>query len=149
MLNKASMLQSHIAQLAERVNATFLDTEEERVKLNDWEWENEPDFSILELVELYTPYVCGYAGQIASNGQVQKPQEAANHLQKIQFFDKPEFLNWYLSPDKEYMKLKTYIETLDYLRLSAVQYIQSYQNDSHKATDSVHLPQRQKLQKAA
>ena len=49
MLNKALVIQSHIAQLAERVNSIFLETEEERVKLNNWEWENDPEFSILEL----------------------------------------------------------------------------------------------------
>ena len=149
MLNKAIVIQSHIAQLAERVNTTFLETEEERVKLNDWEWENDPEFSILELVELYTPYVCGYAGQITSNGKVQTPQDATTHLQNIQFFDKPELLAWYLSSDQEYMKLKTYIDTLDYLRLSTLQYIQNYQNSPHEATDSVYISQGEKLKKAA
>lgn len=149
MLNKALVIQSHIAQLAERVNSTFLETEEERVKLNNWEWENDPEFSILELVELYTPYVCGYAGQITSNGKVQTPQKAATHLQNIQFFDKPELLTWYLSSNQEYIKLKTYIDTLDYLRLSTLQYIESYQNSPHEGTDSVHTSQDEKLKKAA
>jgi hypothetical protein len=149
MLNKALVIQSHIAQLAERVNTTFLETEEERVKLNDWEWERDPEFSILELIELYTPYVCGYAGQITSNGKVKTAREAATHLQNIQFFDKPEFLTWYLSPSEEYIKLKAYIETLDYLRLSTLQYIQSYQNNSHEARVPVHISQDEKLKKAA
>jgi hypothetical protein len=149
MLNKALVIQSHIAQLAKRVNTTFLETEEERVKLNDWECSRDPEFSILELIELYTPYVCGYAGQITSNGQVKTPREAATHLQNIQFFDKPEFLTWYLSPEEQYMKLKAYIDTLDYLRLSTLQYIHNYQKESDEATNSVHISEGEKLKKAA
>lgn len=141
--------QNYIAQLAERINIDFQESEEERAKLNNWEWDNEPDFSILELIELYTPYVCGYAGQIASNGFIQKPKEAANHLQKIQFFDKSDFVNWYLSPDNQYTSIKTYVERLDYLRLSTLQYVTLYQTHTQRSVDSTYSHQPEPIQKAA
>lgn len=118
----------HIAELAEKINPTYQETWAERDQINEWEWENDLDFSILGLIDVNTTYIAGYASQIATNGKVRNPEEAMNELQTIQFFDEPYFANWYFSADNQYLKVKSYVELLDYLRLSALQYISLHQN---------------------
>lgn len=122
--------KNNIAQLAKGINAAYREMKDERMKINTWEWENEFDFTILGIIDLYTSYVCGYASQIATRGKVQNSQEAVNHLQQIQFFDKPYFVQWYFAPDNGYPKVKDYVHKLNYLRLSALEYLNLYQNGS-------------------
>ena len=129
--------QKSISQMAKNINAAYQETKEERIKINAWEWENNFDFTILGLIELYTSYVCGYASQIAIKGHVQDTQEAITHLQKIQFFDKPYFVNWFFSEDNEYVKVKEYVNKLNYLRLSALEYIAFYNNSYNESPTSL------------
>lgn len=128
----SSLAQGHIAQLADNINPVYQETWEERDQINDWEWENDFDFSILGLIDINTTYIAGYASQIATHGKVQNPQEATNELREIQFFDEPYFVNWYFLPDNPYGKVKSYVEFLDHLRLSALEYITLYQKGGHK-----------------
>lgn len=131
----SSLVQRHIAQLADHINPTYQETWPEREKINDWEWENDLDFSILGLIDINTTYIAGYASQIATNGKVQNPENATNELREIQFFNEPYFVNWYFSPDNPHYKVKSYVELLDHLRLSALEYVTLYQNEAILATN--------------
>lgn len=124
----AQATQQSIAQLAKQINTAYQDMQEERRKINAWEWQNNLDFTILGVIELYTSDICGYASQIAYKGRVQNPREAEGHLRKIQFFSKPYFVKWYFDPNNKYLKVKEYVNTLNYLRLSALEYVSLYQN---------------------
>ena len=97
----ARAIQQSIAQLAKQINTAYRDMKEERRKINTWEWQNDFDFTILGVIELYTSDICGYASQIAYKGRVQNPREAEGHLRKIQFFSKPYFVKWYFDPNNE------------------------------------------------
>lgn len=131
----ARAIQQSIAQLAKQINTAYRDMKEERRKINTWEWQNDFDFTILGVIELYTSDICGYASQIAYKGRVQNPREAEGHLRKIQFFSKPYFVKWYFDPNNEYVKVKEYVNTLNHLRLSALEYVSFYQNDSEAELD--------------
>lgn len=124
--------QKSISNMSKNINTAYQETKEERIKINAWEWENNFDFTILGLIDLYTSYVCGYASQIAVKGNVRDAQEAVNHLQEIQFFNKPYFVNWFFAEDNEYVKVKEYVDKLNYLRLSALEYITLYNNGYNK-----------------
>jgi len=129
--------QKSISKMAKSINMAYQEMKEERIKINAWEWENHFDFTILGLIELYTSYICGYASQIAVKGSVRDAQEAATHLQKIQFFNKPYFVNWFFAPDNEHVKVKEYVDKLNYLRLSALEYITLYNNGSNSPPTSL------------
>ena len=131
----AQATQQSIAQLAKQINRDYQDQDmkEERRKINAWEWQNDLDFTILGVIELYTSDICGYASQIAYKGRVQNPREAEGRLRQILFFSKPYFVKWYFDPNNEYVKVKQYVHTLNYLRLSALEYVSSYQNGSEGA----------------
>ena len=136
------MALSHITQLTNQLNYAYRDTIPERKEINEWEWDNDLDFSILGAIDLYTSYIDGYASQITTKGRVKEPQKTANHLRTIQFFDDPNFADWYFSPDNEYVKVKAYIEFLDHLRLCTLEYVTHHQNGASIATTDApfHLP---------
>ena len=136
----SSLAQRHIAQLADNINPAYQETWPERDQINDWEWENDLDFSILGLIDMNTTYIAGYASQIASHGKVQNPEQAINELREIQFFNEPYFVNWYFSPDNLYCKVKSYVELLDHLRLSALEYMTLYQDGAILATNGASMP---------
>jgi hypothetical protein len=136
------MALCHITQLAEQLNFAYRETIPERKEINEWEWDNELDFSILGVIDLYTSYIDGYASQITTKGRVKEAQKAANHLQTIQFFDEAYFADWYFSPDNQYVKVKAYVEFLNHLRLCLLEYVTHHQNGANVTTTDApfHLP---------
>ena len=115
--------RKRIMQLAEQVSRQYQEMADERGEIHEWEWENDFDFTILGLIELYSSYVGGYASQIARRGTVRNPTEAIQYLQEKRFFDESYLVNWYFAPDNPYFKVKEYIEDVDYLRLLVIQYL--------------------------
>lgn len=135
----AQLAQCHISRLAEQINCAYQETVAERKEINEWEWDNDLDFSILGVIDWYTTQLSGIGSQIADDGRVR--HSALNDLRQIQFFDKPYFTDWYFSPDNKYHKVKTYVEFLDHLRLAALEYVTHHQNGASSSTDeSVTLP---------
>jgi hypothetical protein len=113
--------RKRITRLAEQLIRQYKETKDERSQIHAWEWENDFDFTILGLMDLYSSYVGGYASQIATRGTVQKGVEAIELLQEKRFFDEPYFVDWYFSPDNTYVKVKEYVEDVDHLRLLVIQ----------------------------
>jgi len=50
----AQLAQCHISRLAEQINCAYQETVAERQEINEWEWDNDLDFSILGVIEWYT-----------------------------------------------------------------------------------------------
>lgn len=114
--------------MAEKVIAEYKEMEEELSQLDEWEWENDFDFTILGLMELFSSYVGGYASQIATRGTVLEPEHALKFLETKYLFDQPYFVDWYFSHDNNYVKIKQYVNHLDHLRLMLIEYITRYQS---------------------
>jgi len=126
--------QKRMAHLAEQVIAEYKDSALERAEIDEWEWENEFDFTILGLMEIYSSYVGGYASQIATEGRVLEPQNAIKLLEKKRLFDESYFVEWYFSSGQKYVKVKKYANNFYYLRMLIIDYIQRYQNDINSAS---------------
>ena len=99
---------------------------EERGKLN--EPDQGPILSFRSAELAIAPYrrkdrakLLGTALHKRCDFDVPTPPKTATHLQNMPFFDKPECLTCYLSPDEQYMKPAAYIDPLDYLPLSTLQ----------------------------
>jgi hypothetical protein len=133
--------RQRIAVLDEQLITEYQQMRDERAQIHEWEWDNDFDFTILGLMELYSSYVEGYASQIATQGCVINPRGALKVLSESRLFDKQYFADWYFSADKKYVKVKKYIEGLDYLRMLAHEYISLYQNEASPLTDSVPMTQ--------
>ena len=110
--------------MAEQVIAEYKDSALERAEIDEWEWENDFDFTILGLMEVYSSYVGGYASQIATEGKVLEPRNAIKLLEKKRLFDESYFVDWSFSGGQKYVKVKKYANNLDYLRMLVIDYIQ-------------------------
>ena len=134
--------RTRITKLADTLISQYKEMKDERAQIHSWEWENDFDFTILGLMDLYSSYVGGYASQIATRGTVKKPNEALKLLQEKRFFYQPYFVDWYFSPNNNYIKVQEYVEDVEYLRLLIIQYIKLYQNDTFNEFDSAPKPDK-------
>ena len=130
--------RKRITKLADRLISQYQEMKDERAQIHEWEWENDFDFTIVGLMEVFSSYVGGYASQIATRGTVLEPEHALKLLESKYLFDQPYFVDWYFSPDNSYLKIKQYVNHLDHLRLMLIEYITRYQN---RASSSASLSQ--------
>lgn len=79
--------------------------------------------SLLIEIELFATDLRGYALQIVEKGKVNIPERVISHLQKRGIFEIAEVDAWYLSPNTNYPKVKLYLETLNYIRLLLIEYL--------------------------
>ncbi len=120
--------KNRLENMAKQVIAEYKEMEDELSRLDEWEWENDFDFTIVGLMEVFSSYVGGYASQIATRGTVLEPEHALKLLESKYLFDQPYFVEWYFSSDNTYLKIKQYVDHLDHLRLMLIEYITRYQN---------------------
>jgi hypothetical protein len=80
---------------------------------------------------LWVANICGYAQQIQATGGVRQgdgaiPLEgsAIAHLQQLQFSANPIFVRFYADGREQYPKVGAYLQSMDYLRLLALEYLQ-------------------------
>ncbi len=129
-INDYIIEKKRIAQLADDLLIRYQNMRDERSQLHEWEWENEADFTILGLIELYDSDIGGYASQIATEGKVVNPIGAVNVLSERCLFNDDDFTTWYFSDENIYPKIKMYANLLDYLRMLALDYITRYLSDA-------------------
>jgi len=135
--------RKRIAQLADELLFRYQNMLDERSQLHEWEWENDFDFTILGLIELYDSYVGGYASQIATTGTVIDPRGALKVLSESCLFDDKDFVAWYFLADRvriaenTYPKVRMYANLLDYLRMLVIDYITHYQRGSAVEADEM------------
>jgi hypothetical protein len=134
--------KERITNMAEKVLAEYKGMRDERSQIDDWEWENDFYFTILGAMEIFSSYVGGYASQIATRGSVREPKNAVKLLETSRLFDQSYFVKWYFAPDNKYVKVKQYVDDLDYLRLLIIEYISHHQNGGPSITHSATLLQR-------
>ncbi|MBD2777615.1 hypothetical protein [Iningainema tapete] len=87
-------------------------------------WEEEQDFSILGVSELFSTDIQGYAEQVLFNdSSVSFNSNSVNHLRQLNVFNIDYFTGWYFNNLEMYPYTKEYIEQLDHLRLLLIEYI--------------------------
>jgi hypothetical protein len=87
------------------------------------QWEEDQDFSILGVVELYSSGIQGYVAQLETHHAVPGQETALTHLRRLNVFDLDDFNAWYFADLNEYPNVKQYIERIDYLRLLLLEHI--------------------------
>ncbi len=114
-------IREQIRNLSERLDGEYLEMGDERRLLATWEEDQE--FTILGVVELYTAYVQGYAAQVLANYYPDQPQTPIEHLRQLILLEVPYVAAWYFTSPGSYPKLKQSVETLDHLRLVLIEYL--------------------------
>ena len=141
----AFIKRKRIINLSGQVLVEYQQMGEEIAQLDEWEWENDFDFTILGLMEVFSSHVGGYASQIAKRGTVGEPEHAVKFLENKYLFDQPYFVDWYFSPDNHYVKIKEYINQLDHLRLMLIEYITHYQTSLSTSLEPARANQRRRV----
>jgi hypothetical protein len=111
----------HICLLSEQLDDIYHSSKAERSAIA--QWEEDKEFSILGLLELFSTEVQGYVEQLKL-GQFTSPlPHSINHLRQLNLFRIDYFVTWYFQNLNRYPQTKQYIEELDHLRLSTLEYL--------------------------
>ncbi len=87
-------------------------------------WEEEQEFSILGVIELFSTDIQGYAEQaILDTSDVLLNSKGVNHLRQLNVFDIDYFTQWYFHNLEFYPQTQKYVEQLDHLRLLLIDYL--------------------------
>ncbi len=131
------IIRNYIIQILDQLNVDYQNTKSERSDIAANYSQLEDEFSVLEEIELLTTDIRGYANQIKFSGDVDQGEKSIVNLQKMRLFDVPSLAKIYFSDSGQYPNVKSYLRTLDYLRLLILAYLNLFQ--SHKSEDSTNL----------
>jgi hypothetical protein len=111
----------HICLLSKQLDILYQTCQAERIAIA--QWEEDQDFSILGVLELFSTEVQGYAEQLKHQKFVLPLPQSINHLRQLNLFRIDYFTNWYFQNREQYPQTQQYIEELDHLRLSILEYL--------------------------
>ncbi|MHC5764241.1 MAG: hypothetical protein ACYTXI_01215 [Nostoc sp.] len=124
ILNQQELIKKNISQLLAQLTNNYQNTRGERQEIYIHFPPEDEEFSLLEELELLTVNLRGYASQIQSTGQIANQAEAIEQLQAMRVLNIPQIANFYFGSNGNYEQIKSYIRTLDYLRLLLLEYLQ-------------------------
>lgn len=128
ILNQQELIKKNIIQLLAQLTNTYQNTRGERQEISIQFPPEDEEFSILEELELLTVNLRGYASQIQSTGQIVNQTQTIEQLQAMRVLNVPQIASFYFGSNGNYEHIKSYIRTLDYLRLLLLEYLQ-FQSD--------------------
>ncbi|MBN3909541.1 MAG: hypothetical protein HWQ35_24295 [Nostoc sp. NMS1] len=128
ILNQQELVKINISQLLVQLTNIYQNTRGERQEISIQFPPEDEEFSLLEELELLTVNIRGYASQIQSTGKIVNQDQAIEQLQAMQVLNIPQIAGFYFGSTDNYEQIKSYIRTLDYLRLLVLEYLQ-FQSD--------------------
>ncbi|MBW4665983.1 MAG: hypothetical protein KME60_00715 [Cyanomargarita calcarea GSE-NOS-MK-12-04C] len=116
--------KEHIRLLSAQLDEMYQRMKAERNVLA--RWEEEEEFSILGVIELFSTEIQGYAEQVLLNtSNILLVSNSINHLQELNVFNIDYFGQWYFHNLEIYPQIQKYVEQLDHLRLLLIDYLRS------------------------
>lgn len=110
---------AHIQLLSQQLDDLYQAMKSERSAIS--QWEEDQEYSILGVLELFSSDIQGYVEQILAQITYTHSDHLA-HLRKLNVFDIDYFANWYFANLNTYPHTKQYTEQLDHLRLLLIEY---------------------------
>ncbi|MBN3898886.1 MAG: hypothetical protein HWQ41_27530 [Nostoc sp. NOS(2021)] len=127
-LNEQELTKRNIVQLLTQLINAYQNIRTERQEIAIQFPPKDEEVSLLEELELFTVNLRGYASQIQSTGQIVNQAQTIEQLQAMQVLNIPQIGSFYFGTNGNYEQIKSYIRTLDYLRLLLLEYLQ-FQSD--------------------
>ncbi|WP_334705205.1 hypothetical protein [Nostoc sp.] len=124
ILNQEELVKKNISQLLVQLTNIYQNTRGERQEISIQFPPEDEEFSLVEELELLTVNLRGYASQIQSTGQIANQSQAIKQLQAMRVLNIPQIASFYFGSNGNYEQIKSYIRTLDYLRLLLLEYLQ-------------------------
>jgi hypothetical protein len=117
--------KERIRLLSMQLDEMYKEMKAERSKIALWEEEQE--FSILGVIELFSTDIQGYAEQaILNTSDILLNNKSVNHLRQLNVFNIEYFSKWYFDNLEICPQTQKYVEQLDHLRLLLVEYLGSH-----------------------
>ena len=99
----------------------------EKASQEGWRRKSAADTTnIWDLIGMYPDDIRGYASYACLRVPVPYPPEAVPNLKSSALFELPGVLDWLLAEGLDRPKMRHYLETVDYLRLQVLDYIQRF-----------------------
>jgi hypothetical protein len=116
--------KEHIRLLSAQLDEIYQAMKAERSALANWEEEQE--FSILGVIELFSTEIQGYSEQVLLNtSNTSLDSNSVNHLRQLDVFNIDYFTQWYFHSLEMYPLTQQYVEQFDHLRLLLIEYLRS------------------------
>lgn len=112
---------AHIQLLSDQLDDLYRAMRDERRAIA--QWEEDQEFSILGVLELFSGDIQGYAQQILAGAERANLKSRREHLRTLNVFSVDYFAAWYFAQWSRYPQAKQYVEQLDHLRLLVIEYL--------------------------
>lgn len=114
--------QAHIRLLSTQLDEQYQAMKAERSAIAHWEEDQE--FSILGVLELFSTEIQGYAERVLLNGsKAALDSSSLTHLRQLNVFNIDYFADWYFNHFSLYPQVQQYVEQLDHLRLLLIEHL--------------------------
>ncbi len=114
--------QTHIRLLSTQLDEQYQAMKAERSAIAHWEEDQE--FSILGVLELFSTEIQGYAERVLLNGsKASLDSSSLTHLRQLNVFNIDYFADWYFNHFSFYPQVQHYVEQLDHLRLLLIEHL--------------------------
>lgn len=114
--------QAHIRLLSTQLDEQYQAMKAERSAIAHWE--EELEFSILGVLELFSTEIQGYAEQVLLNGsKAALDSSSLTHLRQLNVFNIDYFADWYFNHFTLYPQIQHYVDQIDYLRLLLIEHL--------------------------
>ena len=114
--------QAHIRLLSTQLDEQYQAMKAERSAIANWEEDQE--FSILGVLELFLTEIQGYAERVLLNSsKAALDSSSLIHLRQLNVFNIDYFADWYFNHFSLYPQTQHYVEQLDHLRLLLIEHL--------------------------
>ena len=114
--------QAHIRLLSTQLDEQYQAMKAERSAIAHWEEDQE--FSILGVLELFSSEIQGYAERVLLNSsKAALDISSLTHLRQLNVFNIDYFADWYFNHFSLYPQIQHYVEQLDHLRLLLIEHL--------------------------
>lgn len=117
------LTKNYLIQLLDKLTIDYQNSQSEQKIMATEMSSSEDEFTILEEIDLLTTDIRGYASQIKIRGYIENPEKVVDKLQQMRLFDIPSIAEFYFNNYHQYENVKSYLRTLDYLRLLILEYL--------------------------
>ena len=116
---------AHMRLLSNQLDRLYREMKPERKAIG--QWEEDQEFSILGILEVFASNIQGYIEQLEPPTLTTSRSATLTHLRQLNVFDIDDFTAWYFAHLDTYPIVKQHIDHLDHLRLLLIEHLSSRQ----------------------
>lgn len=116
--------EAYVKQLLMQVTADYKGLKSELKQVAEQYPGSDDEFSFVEELDLWISNISGYAEQVQSTGSIRQLDAVVIHLKQLQLSRYLVFMRFYADNKEQYPRVKSYLQSMDYLRLLTLEHSQ-------------------------